>query len=89
MKVISRFRDKYTKVIYQPGDDFASNDVSRVEDLINRKLIEGVKKAPSSPLAPNYEGMTKKELMQLLIQKDVEFNDRMTKPELIKLLGGD
>lgn len=39
--VIRRFRDKYTGQIYLPGDNFESDELERVEDLLDRKLIDG------------------------------------------------
>lgn len=38
--VIKRFKDKYTKGIYSPGDAFKSDEVERIKELINRKLIQ-------------------------------------------------
>lgn len=98
-KVIRRFRDKYTRVIYHPGDTFASDEADRIRDLIQRRLIEGVvEELPPVPPANRkgnasdgtYQRMTKAELMELLKQKGIECSIRQTKAELIKLLqGGD
>ena len=78
--VIRRFRDKYTGEIYLPGDTFTSDEASRIKDLLDRGLIEVVQQDHSS--------LTKKELMALLDEKGIEYNERQTKAELIALLGG-
>lgn len=84
-KVIRRFRDKYTGGIYLPGVTFESDEAGRIKDLLNRKLIEPM---PEDEL-PDYNAMTKKELMALLDEKGIEYSERQTKAELIALLGGD
>mgnify|MGYP000902142526 CR=1 FL=1 len=38
--VIKRFKDKYTKGIYSPGDAFKSDERERVTDLIDRGLVK-------------------------------------------------
>lgn len=83
MKVISKFHDKYDlKKVYNIGDEFTSDDQERINDLINRGLIEGDKK-------PSFDLLSKKEIMGLLEEKDIEYSARANKEELIKLLGGD
>jgi len=82
--VIRRFRDKYTGEIYLPGDAFVSDETDRIEDLLNRKLIEPM---PEGEL-PDYNAMTKKEIMALLDERGIDYNPRQTKAELIALLGG-
>lgn len=82
-KVISKFHDKYDlKKVYQVGDEFSSDDQERIDDLLNRGLIEGDKK-------PSIDLLSKKEIMGLLEEKGIEHNTRANKEELIKLLGGD
>ncbi len=84
-KVMRRFRDKYTREIYLPGDAFTSDEAARIEDLLNRKLIEPM---PEGEL-PDYNAMTKKELMALLDERGIDYNPRQTRSELIAQLGGD
>ena len=82
-KVISKFHDKYNlKKVYYVGDEFSSDDQERINDLIDRGLIEGDKK-------PSFDLLTKKEIMGLLEEKGIEYNSKANKEELIKLLGGD
>lgn len=83
--VMRRFRDKYTREIYLPGDTFESDEADRIEDLLNRKLIEPMPEGEQ----PDYNAMTKKELMALLDERGIDYNPRQTKAELIALLGGD
>ncbi len=81
-RVIKRFKDKYTRDIYIPGDLFESKETARINDLLNRKLIEEVQQ--------NYGSLAKKELMKLLEENGIEFDAKAKKNELIKLLqGGD
>lgn len=83
MKVLKVFRDKYNpERIYRPDEEFTCDDQERINDLISRGLIEGVSK-------PSCTHMTKRELMELLNEKGIEYNARATKDELIVLLGGD
>ncbi len=76
-KVIRRFRDKYTGEIYLSGDTFESDEADRIKDLLTRGLIE-----------VQYDSMTKKEIMDMLEERNIEYNERQTKAELIELLGG-
>ncbi len=84
MKVLRKFRDKYNKdIIYQVGDEFISDDVERINDLISRGLIEG-------EIQPSFRSITKKEIMKLLDGKGIEYDAKAKKDELIELLqGGD
>jgi hypothetical protein len=80
-EVIRRFRDKYTGEIILPGATFICDEADRIKDLINRGII---KKQGLDP-----DELTKKEIMSMLDDKGIEYNERQTKAELIKLLGGD
>lgn len=82
-KVIKRFKDKYTREQYIPGDTFVSDEAARIEDLLNRRLIELVE------TAINYANLTKKELQQILDKQGIEYSEKFKKDELISLLGGD
>lgn len=42
VKVISIFRDKFTKQLYNPGEVLDFEDEARIEDLVNRKFVERV-----------------------------------------------
>ena len=80
-KVIKRFRDKHAGGLYTPGDLFEA-ETARIEYLINLGYLK--------PIKIDFNSMTKKEIINLLEEKDIEYNPRQTKSELIKLLqGGD
>lgn len=78
-EVIRRFRDKYTREIILPGATFICDEADRIKDLTDRGIIKAI----------NLDTMTKKEIMSMLDDKGIEYNERQTKAELIKLLGGD
>lgn len=80
-EVIRRFRDKYTGEIILPGETFICDETDRIKDLISRGIIK------EQDLNP--DEMTKKEIMSMLDDKGIEYSERQTKAELIKLLGGD
>jgi len=83
MKVLKPFRDKYNpEVIYKPGDKFVSDDPARIDELVERGLIEGV-------CTPSYAQLTKKELQQTLTKKGIKFDAKANKTDLIALLGGE
>ena len=83
MKVIGKFHDKYDlKKVYEVGDEFSSDDQDRINDLIDRGLIEGDKK-------PSIDLLTKKEIIESLEEKGIEYSPRANKNGLIALLGGD
>ena len=80
-EVIRRFRDKYTGEIILPSATFICDEVDRIKNLTDRGIIKAQGFDPDE--------MTKKELQAMLDDKCIEYNERQTKAELIKLLGGD
>ena len=82
-KVIKRFKDKYTREQYIPGDTFVSDEAARIEDLLNRRLIEPVE------TAIDYTALTKKEIAAILDKQGIEYSIKSKKDELISLLGGE
>jgi|LFRM01.1.fsa_nt_gb hypothetical protein len=80
-KVIKRFRDKYAGGLYTPGDLFEA-ETARIEYLINLGYLK--------PIKIDFNSMTKKEIINLLEEKDIEFDSKAKKDKLIELLqGGD
>lgn len=80
--VIEEFRDKYDlKKAFKVGDSFNSDEPERIKDLIARKLIEGA-------AAPSFDSMTKNEIMGLLDEKEIMYDPKARKDELIELLKG-
>ncbi|MFA5527660.1 MAG: hypothetical protein WC996_03520 [Peptostreptococcales bacterium] len=73
LKIIKRLKDKYTGEIILPGDILITDELNRIKDLINREIAE----------------VTKKEIILFLDKKDIVYNPKMKKEELIALLGGD
>lgn len=81
--VIKLFKDKYTGQIYRPGDSFISDEKDRIDDLINRGLIK-------KNTEQSYDTLTKKEIIKILKERNIEYDPKTKKEELIKLLeGGD
>lgn len=88
-KVVKRFRDIHTGYIYSVGDTFTCNDPERINNLLERKLIEGVPVAPStSYIADNnaYQLMANKELEAELRKRGIDFKPRIKKADMIELL---
>ena len=81
--VIKRFKDKYTREQYVPGDTFVSDEAARIEDLLQRKLVEPVE------VKVDYTAYTKKELAVMLDKQGIEYSMKSKKDELISLLGGE
>lgn len=82
--VIEEFRDKYDlKKAFKVGDSFNSDEPERIKDLIARRLIEGAA-APSF----DFDSMTKNEIMGLLNEKEIMYDPKARKDELIELLKG-
>jgi hypothetical protein len=80
-KVIKRFKDKYTRSLYAPGDLF-EGETARIEHLVALKYLEVID--------IDYNVMTKKEVINLLEEKNIKYDAKAKKDELIELLqGGD
>ena len=82
-KVIKRFKDKYTREQHIPGDTFVSDEAARIQDLLNRRLIEPIE------TAIDYTALTKKEIAVILDKQGIEYSAKLKKDELISLLGGE
>ncbi len=67
--------------VHKAGDEFFSNEQKRIINLLERGLIERVEE-------PSLNSLTKKEIMQLLDEKGIEYNAKAKKEELIELLQG-
>ena len=80
VKVIRQFRDKYTKVLHKK-DSILEVDKGRFEEINSTPfglLVEEI--------AIDYENMTKKELVELAKEKDIDLDMKMTRKEMIKEL---
>jgi hypothetical protein len=78
-KVIKRFKDKYTRRLYIPGDLF-EGEAARIEHLINLGYLE--------PIKIDVNSMTKKEIINSLEEKYIKFDSKAKKDKLIELLKG-
>lgn len=88
-KVVKRFRDINTGYIYSVGEIFPHNDPERINNLLERKLIEGVPDTPSTSCVADknaYQLMTNKELEAELRKRGIDFKPRIKKADMIELL---
>lgn len=81
-KVLRKFRDKYTKEIYETGQiiDITHERYEEINSTAHGVLVQSVEKKI------NLEDMTKKEIIEYAKSKGVDLNTRMTKAEMIKEL---
>lgn len=80
VEVIKTFRDKHTKDLHEKGKILKISN-ERYEE-INSTSHGFLVKA----LEPNYNSMTKKELVEIAKEKGIELDMRMTKGEMVKEL---
>ena len=80
-RVLRRFKDKYTKKIYEKGD-IIEVDNERYEEINSTAHGILVEKLDEIDLG----SMTKKELVEYAKNKGIELNMRMTKAEMLKEL---
>lgn len=80
MKVLKEFHDiNNLKKIYRVGDLFESEDEKRIENLIERGLIEGES-------VPSIDSLTKTEIAAELEERGIEFDKKAKVDELRALL---
>ena len=83
VKVVRRFRDKYTKKIYGIGEiiEVTNERYEEINSTAHGILVE--------PIIVDLENMTKAELLEYANAKGIEgLNNRMTKAEIIAALEG-
>ena len=80
-RVLRRFKDKYTKKIYEKGD-IIEVDNERYEEINSTAHGILVEKLDEIDLG----SMTKKELVEYAKNKGIELDMRMTKAEMLKEL---
>ena len=95
-KVLRKFRDKYTKEIYETGQiiDITHERYEEINSTAHGVLVEAIEQdggwkdyAEKYPLTEEWlSSMTKMELVEYAKSKGVELNTRMTKAEMIKEL---
>lgn len=81
-KVLRKFRDKYTKEIYETGQiiDITHERYEEINSTAHGILIEKVEDDI------DLSNMTKKELVEYAKNKGIELDMRMTKAEMLKEL---
>ncbi len=81
VKVLKRFKDKYTKKIYEIGEiiEVTNERYEEINSTTHGILVEKVEEI-------NFESMTKKELAEYAKNKGIKLNVKMTKEEMIKEL---
>jgi len=80
-KVLRKFRDKYTKEIYETGQiiDITHERYEEINSTAHGILVEKLDEI-------DLGSMTKKELVEYAKNKGIELDMRMTKVEMIKEL---
>lgn len=85
-KVIKRFKDKYTGERYLPGDLF-EGQTARIKELEERQFVVRIDEVVETAI--DYNALTKKELQAMLDRKGIGYNNKLTKEQLINLIGGE
>ena len=83
VKVLRKFRDKYTKKLYEKGQiiEVSHERYEEINSTAHGILVE--------PIPVDLENMTKAELLEYAEAKGIEgLNNRMTKAEIIAALEG-
>lgn len=82
VKVVRRFRDKYTKKLYKKGQiiEVANERYEEINSTAHGILVQAIEEEI------NLEDMTKKEIIKYAEKKGIELNPRMTKADMIKEL---
>ena len=83
VKVLRKFRDKYTKQVYDKGQiiEVTNERYEEINSTTHGILVE--------PITVDLENMTKAELLEYANAKGIEgLNNRMTKAEIIAALEG-
>jgi hypothetical protein len=83
VKVLRRFKDKYTKQVYDKGRiiEVTNERYEEINSTAHGILVE--------PIPVDLENMTKAELLEYAEAKGIEgLNNRMTKAEIIAALEG-
>jgi len=81
VKVLRKFRDKYTKEVYEKGDiiEVTNERYEEINSTAHGVLVEKIQEV-------DFESMTKKELVEYAKEKGIDLDMKMTKAEMIKEL---
>jgi len=89
VKVIDVFRDKFTGQLYNPGDILEIEDKARVEDLVNRQLVEiVVVKQEAKGITLFEKEFEKKALVEALKVIGVQATGTMGEKTLLEKVAG-
>ena len=82
VKVLRRFKDKYTKQLYDKGQiiEVSNERYEEINSTAHGILVKAIEEEI------NFENMTKKELLEYAKSKGMELDSKLTKKELIKEL---
>ena len=82
VKVLRKFRDKYTKQVYEKGQiiEVTKERYEEINSTAHGILVKAIEEEI------NFENMTKKELLEYAKSKGIELDSKLTKKELIKEL---
>jgi len=82
VKVLRKFRDKYTKYLYKAGEilELTKERYEEINSTAHGVLVKAIEENV------NFEEMTKKEIIEYAKSKGIELNPRMTKADMIKEL---
>jgi hypothetical protein len=81
VKILRKFRDKYTKEVYEKGDiiEVTNERYEEINSTAHGILVEKLDEI-------DLGSMTKKELIEYAKNKGIELDMRMTKAEILKEL---
>ena len=81
VKVLRKFRDKYTKEVYEKGDiiEVTNERYEEINSTAHGVLVEKIQEV-------DFDSMTKKELVEYAKEKGIDLDMKMTKAEMIKEL---
>ena len=89
VKVIDVFRDRFTGQLYNPGDILEIEDKARVEDLVNRQLVEiVVVKQEAKGITLFEKEFEKKALVEALKVIGVQATGTMGEKTLLEKVAG-
>lgn len=82
VKVLRRFKDKYTKQVYDKGRiiEVANERYEEINSTAHGILVQSIEEEI------NLEDMTKREIIKYAEKKGIELHPRMTKADMIKEL---
>ena len=86
VKVLRRFKDKYTKKIHKKGEIIEVTDerYEEINSTAHGVFVEPVESRPVEDI--DFNNMTKKELIEFAQSKGIELDMNMTKKEMIEEL---